>query len=426
MSMTQRWAEEVEELLDLVRERMGISREWEDGEVREMIDEVLLSRARMPVEEKLRMKKVLFDELRGFGVVQDLLEDPQITEIMINGPDRIFIERGGRLYPTKRRFSSAQKLEEMIRRMAARVNRTVSESRPIADVRLEDGSRVNIVLSPVALDGPAVTIRKFTGDMLSLEQMVKGGSLDEAAADFLREAVREHRNILISGGTGCGKTTFLNALSEFIPEEERVVTIEDSAELQLRNIPNLVRLEVRGANLEGQGEITIRDLVKTALRMRPTRLLIGETRDQAAADLLSAWNTGHDGSLSTIHANSTKDAVSRLETLVLTGAEMPLAAIRAQIASAIDLIVHLGRSRDGSRKVMEISRVAGMEDGEVVTEVVYSCREERACGPEGTREPKEAREGAEVKDSQEPKEKPERSAADETEESEGRTEGDVL
>ena len=363
-----------------MRERMGISAERTDEQVRESIDEVLLEMPAVPVQEKIRLKKILFDELRGFGVVQDLLDDPEITEIMINGPEKIFIEKGGRLCRTERRFASEEKLEEMIRRMAARVNRTVNESRPIADVRLADGSRVNIVLMPVAVDGPAVTIRKFSREAMTFAQMMANGSLTEEAAEFLEKAVRAHYNILISGGTGSGKTTFLNALSEFIPEEERVITIEDSAELQLRNIPNLVRLEVRNSNLEERGEISIRDLVKTALRMRPTRIIIGETRDAAAADLLGAWNTGHDGSLSTIHSNSTHDALSRLETLVLTGSEIPLAAVRAQMASAIDLIVHLGRLRDGSRKVLEISRVAGLENGEVQTEVLFRYREAEAEG----------------------------------------------
>ncbi len=358
-------AERIENLLSLVREKMGLSLGWTDDQVREMIDEVLLAQSGVPVEEKLRLKKVLFDELRGFVVIQDLLEDPQITEIMINGPDRIFIEKEGRLFPTQRRFASREKLEEMIRRMAARVNRTINESRPIADVRLADGSRVNMVLSPVAVDGPAVTIRKFAAEAMTLEQMTERGSITAEAAEFLKRAVECHSNILISGGTGSGKTTFLNALSAFIPEDERVITIEDSAELQLVKIPNLVRLEVREANLEGRGEITIRDLVKSALRMRPTRIIIGETRDQAAADLLGAWNTGHDGSLSTIHANSTQDALTRLETLVMTGAEIPLPALRAQMASAIDLIVHLGRIRDGSRRVLEITQVLGMSGGEI-------------------------------------------------------------
>ncbi|MBR1758332.1 MAG: CpaF family protein [Lachnospiraceae bacterium] len=355
--------------------RMDLTKEWTDDEVRALIDEEMIALREIPVGEKRKLKRDIFNELRGFGVVQDFLEDEDISEIMINGPEHIFIERNGVLLETDRAFLSAQKLEEMVQRIAGRMNRSVNTARPIADLRLADGSRVNVVLAPVSVDGTCVTIRKFLKDSLSIEELIERKSLTKEAAEFLQTVVKARYNILISGGTGSGKTTFLNAISAFIPEEERVITIEDAAELHLQGIPNLVRLEMRPANLAGEGEISMRDLVKTALRMRPTRILIGETRDGAAADLLASWNTGHEGSISTIHANTASDALARFETLVMMGSEMPLAAIRAQIASAVDIVIQLGRFRDHTRRVQAISEVVGMEDGEIILQPLFLWKE---------------------------------------------------
>ena len=328
-----------------------------DEEVAEVIDREILawnSREYLLLEEKLSLQKELFNSIRRLDLLQELIEDPEITEIMVNGPRHIFIEKKGRLYRWDRQFASGQKLEDLVQQIVSFCNRSVSKASPIADARLSDGSRVNIVLDPVALNGPAVTIRRFPKEPLGIARLVEWGSVTKEAADFLHDAVQAGYNIFVSGGTGSGKTTFLNALSEFIPSWERIITIEDNAELQLTRAENLVTLEARNANLEGEQAVTIRDLIRTALRMRPTRIIVGEVRGMEALDMLQAMNTGHDGSLSTGHANSPKDMLSRLETMVLMGMDLPLTAVRRQIASGVDLIVHLGRLRDGSRRVLEI------------------------------------------------------------------------
>jgi len=314
--------------------------------------------------------------MRRLDVLQPLIDDKSITEIMINGPDSIFIERDGRVSKLNVKFESRRKLEDVIQTIVSRVNRTVNEASPIVDARLPDGSRVNVVLPPIALNGPVVTIRKFPEKPMTIEQLIKYGSITEEVAEVLERLVKAKYNIFICGGTGSGKTTFLNALSNFIPKDERIVTIEDSAELQITGVENIVRLETRNANTEGKGEITIRDLIRTSLRMRPERIIVGEVRGKEALDMLQAMNTGHDGSLSTGHANSTKDMLSRLETMVLSGAEMPLEAIRQQIASAIDIIIHLGRLRDKSRRTLEITEVVEYKNGQIVLNPLYEFVEE--------------------------------------------------
>lgn len=330
----------------------------------------------LSVTEKEELIRTIYNSIRRLDVLQEILEDNSITEIMVNGPDHIFIEREGRMQRYPKSFSSKEKLEDVIQQIVSKVNRRVNEAVPIADVRLLDGSRVNVVLSPIALDGPVVTIRKFPEKPISMEKLIEIGSITQEAAVFLSKLVQARYNIFISGGTGSGKTTFLNALSEYIPEEERIIVIEDAAELQIQGIPNLVRLEVRNANLEGKNAVTIRDLIKSALRMRPSRIILGEVRDAAACELLSVMNTGHDGSLCSGHANSPKDMLNRLETLVLMGMDIPLPAVRNQIASAIDIVVHLGRLRDKTRRVLEIDEVIGMKEGEVQVQALFSFQEE--------------------------------------------------
>ncbi|PZE22196.1 CpaF family protein [Paenibacillus xerothermodurans] len=307
----------------------------------------------------------LFHSFRGLDVLQPLVDDPSVTEIMINRYDRIFIERDGQVRLSDVQFESKEKLEDVIQAIVARVNRAVNESSPIVDARLLDGSRVNVVLPPIALEGPTMTIRKFPESPMTLADLVAKAAISEQAAEFLTRLVRAKFNLFIGGGTGSGKTTFLNALSQFIPDGERIITIEDSAELQVRTVPNLVRMETRNANTEGKGEITIRDLIRSSLRMRPNRIIVGEVRGAEALDMLQAMNTGHDGSLSTGHANSTQDMLSRLETMVLSAAPLPVEVIRKQICSAIDVMIHLTRLRDSSRRVTEIAEIIGFIDGEV-------------------------------------------------------------
>lgn len=328
----------------------------------------------LPLEEKVRLKTEIFHAIRGLDILEELLSDEAVTEIMVNGPTHIFYEKGGRLYLWEKQFSSEERLRDVIQKMAAGANRVVNEASPIADTRLSDGSRVNIVLPPAALDGPAVTIRKFSKVPYTMERLMQMGAISEQAREYLLQAVQMRRNIFISGGTGSGKTTFLNALSAYIPEEERVITIEDAAELQIRTVPNLVRMEVRNANTEGCSAVTVRDLIKTALRMRPSRIIVGEVRGAEALDMLQAMNTGHEGSLSTGHANSAEDMLSRLETMVLQGSDIPLFAVRKQIASAIDIFVQLHRRRDGSRGVVQICETEGLRDGEIVLRQVFECR----------------------------------------------------
>ncbi len=348
---------------ELLRE-LDFSKELEEEELLEIIDDKIHEtalRRGIWLEERKQLRREIFQAMRQLDILQELIEDPRITEIMINGKDDIFIEQDGWLSRWENSFDSEEKLNNIIQQMVAGCNRVVNEASPIVDARLENGSRVNIVLKPVALNGPVVTIRRFPEKPMDMKRLIELGALEEDHSRFLKKLVLAGYNIMISGGTGSGKTTFLNALSNFIPGEERVITIEDSAELQLTSIENLVRLETRNANTEGCVPITIRDLIRTALRMRPTRIIVGEVRGAEAVDLLQAMNTGHDGSLSTGHANSAADMLSRLETMVLMGMELPIAAIRQQIASALDIIIHLGRMRDKSRKVLEITEVCGYE-----------------------------------------------------------------
>ena len=345
-----------------------------DAELYERIDGVLTvwgRERRLSLKEKADYRKQLFDSFRGMDLLQPLLEDDSVTEIMVNGTQGIYIERGSEILRWDRRFTEREPLDDVIQVMAASVNRIVNTSSPIADLRLADGSRVNIVLPPVAPEGPVMTIRKFFREPLTMEKLLSLGALSEAAAAFLKSAVRCGCNIFISGGTGSGKTTFLNALSAYIPPEERVITIEDSLELQLQGLPNLVRMETRTANLEGENRITIRDLIRTALRMRPNRIIVGEVRGEEALDMLQAMNTGHRGSLSTGHANSAANMLSRLETMALMGRELPLTAVRSQIASALDLTVHLGRLPDGRRCVLSVDEILGMEGGEIRIESIF-------------------------------------------------------
>lgn len=369
---------------ELLRElEQGVS--FSDEQMQDEIEIRVLKRGQMEyltIEEKMELVKKIFNSVRRLDVLQELLEDQDITEIMINGPDHIFIEKGGRLLDSGKKFPSQAKLEDVIQQIVSKVNRVVNEASPIVDVRLLDGSRVNVVLPPVALDGPVMTIRRFPENPFDMDKLLELGSITKEAAVFLRTLVEARYNIFISGGTGSGKTTFLNALSNYIPSTERIVTIEDSAELQIQNIANLVRLETRNANLEGKNEITVRDLVRSALRQRPDRIIIGEIRDAAVIELLSAMNTGHGGSISTGHANSPVDMLRRLETLVLTGMDIPLQAVRSQIASAIEIVVQLGRLRDKSRKVLEIDEVCGIEDGEIVLRPLYKFQETKGSSKE--------------------------------------------
>ena len=323
------------------------------------------------VDERLEIVNYVFNSMRKLGILQPILDDSSITEVMINGPKHIFIERNGRLFQCEETFTDENELEDIIQRIVYKVNRTVDTSNPICDARLEDGSRVNIVLPPIALNGATVTIRKFPEKVINFQDLISWGAISEEVTVFLEKCVKAKYNIFVSGGTGSGKTTFLNALSNFIPSDERVITIEDSAELQIQSVKNLVRMETRNANTEGKGEITIRDLIKSSLRMRPERIVVGEVRGAEALDMLQAMNTGHDGSLSTGHANSPKDMLSRLETMVLTGANFPIEAIRQQIASALDIVVHLGRMSDKSRKVLSIVEILGYEKGEYQFNSLY-------------------------------------------------------
>lgn len=355
--------------------QMDYSRDLTDAEVLELIDEEVLRMGKnygLTLAEKNRLQKELFASIRRLDVLEEFLEDDSVTEIMINGPDCIFIERSGCLSLQKVQFESREKLEDVIQQIVARVNRVVNESSPIVDARLQNGARVNVVMPPIALNGPILTIRRFPDHPMDEEDLYRLHSVSREAMGFLQKLIKAGYNIFVSGGTGSGKTTFLNVLSNFIPKDERIITIEDNAELQIHSIPNLVRLETRNANVEGCKPISIRDLIKAALRMRPDRIIVGEVRSEEAIDLLMAMNTGHDGSLSTGHANSAKDMLTRLETMVLMGMEMPLDAVRRQIASAVDIIVHLGRLRDHSRKVLEISEVMGYVDGEIVLSPLYT------------------------------------------------------
>lgn len=360
-------------LMEQMESRMQV----EDEELRDLIDMAILEAAEgayLPLKERLCLRKELFDSFRRLDILQELVDDPTITEIMVNGTEHIFVERQGRVEELEKHFDSVGQLEDLIQQIVSRVNRTVNLASPIADARLEDGSRVHVVLAPVALNGPILTIRKFP-EPITMERLIELKSISREAAAFLQKAVERGLNIFISGGTGSGKTTILNAMSGYIPQEERVITIEDSAELQIRHVTNLVSLETRVENRDGSQEISMRDLIRASLRMRPDRIIVGEVRGGEALEMLQAMNTGHDGSLSTGHANSAKDMLSRLETMVLMAAELPLAAVRSQIGSALDLMVHVGRMRDRSRKVLEITEVIGYENGEIRLSPIYQFQE---------------------------------------------------
>ncbi|TCZ81020.1 CpaF family protein [Paenibacillus albiflavus] len=351
-----------------VAERLDLSCPIADEQLQAVIEQVVFENTAgfgLTANELYQCVMRLFHSFRGLDVLQPLVDDPTITEIMVNGHQELFIERAGRVIRVEDTFESKERLEDIIQSIVAKVNRTVNESSPIVDARLPDGSRVNVVLPPIALKGPTMTIRKFPENPLTIQDLVSIGALSREAATLLQIFVKSKYNIFIGGGTGSGKTTFLNALSQWIPSDERIITIEDSAELQIRTVPNLVSLETRNANTEGKGEISIRDLIRTSLRMRPNRVIVGEVRGAECLEMLQAMNTGHDGSLSTGHANSSKDMLSRLETMVLSAAPLPLTVIRQQISSAIDILIHLSRIRDSTRKVTEISEVVGVNNGEI-------------------------------------------------------------
>lgn len=364
----------VREVRNEVSANLVLDQQINDDDIREFITTNVIEKSRdkyLNLSQKNLVINTVFNSMRKLDVIQPLLEDEAITEIMINSPQEIFIEKAGKTKQLDIAFESSERLHTVIQSIVSKVNRIVNESSPIVDARLEDGSRVNVVLPPIALKGPAMTIRKFSQKPLTFVELVEAESLTVEAVQFLEKLVQAKYNIFISGGTGSGKTTFLNALSNFIPPDERVITIEDSAELRIMNIKNLVSLETRNSNTEGKGEITIRDLIKNSLRMRPDRIIVGEVRGPEALDMLQAMNTGHDGSISTGHANSTKDMFSRLETMVLSGASLPLGVIKQQIAAAIDIIIHLGRLRDGTRKVLEIAEISGCFKDEIILNPLF-------------------------------------------------------
>ena len=365
-----------QQLRDELRQELDGYRQVEDEELYERIDRKIFeagSQGYLPLKERLELRKSIFNSFRKLDILQQLLDDPEITEGMINGRDHIFVEESGVMHPWEYEFESDEQLEDMIQQVVSRVNRTVNVSNPIADARLADGSRVHVVLPPVSLDGPVMTIRKFPRS-ITMEMLVESGS--QEAADFLKKLVQAGYNLFISGGTNSGKTTFLNALSAYIPADERVITIEDSAELQIQQVKNLVRLETRTANSQGEGAIGIGDLIKASLRMNPSRIIVGEVRGKEALELLNSYNTGHDGGMSSGHGNSPKDMLARLETMVLMGAELPLAAIRSQIASALDVMIHLGRERNKKRRVFWIVEVDGYEEGQIRLHTLYELGEQ--------------------------------------------------
>lgn len=370
----------ISDIRKYVTEYLPLS-QMSDEELEEKIEEIVADKTSsmyFPIEEKLDVVQKVYSSIRGLGLLDTIMNDENITEVMINGPDNVFIEKSGRLIKLDQHFESQRRLEDIIQRIVGQAGREVNQANPICDTRLQDGSRVNVVLPPIALCGPTMTIRKFSKDPMTIEKLIEYGSITKEIADILEKLVRAKYNIFVCGGTGSGKTTFLNALSNYIPHDERIITIEDSAELQIKGVDNLVSLETRNANASGAGEITIRDLIKSSLRMRPERIVVGEVRGGEALDMLQAMNTGHDGSLSTGHGNSTHDMLSRLETMVLQGAEgLPLEAIRQQIGSALDIMIHLSRLRDKSRKTMEITEVLGYEDGEIKLNPLFVFEEDK-------------------------------------------------
>lgn len=370
----------IQSLREKLIKRIGEETEVRDDRVQDIIDELIMEEGRetyisLPQKQQVRIE--LFNSIRGLDILQELLDDDDITEIMVNGTGGIFVERQGRISKWEKHFFSEEKLQELVQQIVAGCNRIVNESVPIADARLKDGARVNIVLAPVALNGPIITIRRFPNRPITMAQLIEWGAVTEEAVSFLKKLVKAGYNIFISGGTGAGKTTFLNALSDYIPKDERIITIEDNAELQIQGVDNLVKMEARRANTEGTHEVSIRELIKSSLRMRPDRIIVGEVRGEEAIDMLQSLNTGHDGSLSTGHGNSPRDMLSRLETMVFMGMELPVSAVRRQIASGIDIMVHLGRLRDKSRKVLEIAEVSGYqyETEEILLRTLYEFRE---------------------------------------------------
>ena len=372
--MSQRNDEVWKELMAEVLEELNFFEELTDEVVYEVIDRVIkVSKhcRNISLNRRCLLRLELFHSIRKLDVIEELLEDPTITEIMINGETGIFIEREGRLEPFSGHKISKERLEELVGRITAKSNRIINEATPLTDARLEDGSRVHVAVSPVALESPVITIRKFPKKAITLEDLLERGSLNEEIAEFLKCAVKAKYNIFVSGSTGSGKTTLLNVLSDFIPKQERIITIEDTAELQIRNIPNLVRLEARSSVVEGCREITIRDLLRASLRMRPDRIIVGEVRGAETVDMIQAFCTGADGSMSTGHGNSTKDMLYRLETMVMMGMDIPSMAVRRQLASGIDLMIHLGRLRDRRRVILEISEVVGCSDGEITVNPLY-------------------------------------------------------
>lgn len=361
-----------------VMEKINPGKDVTVEELVDIFDKVVLENKEISISAstKKEYRQRLLNDVKGLDIIQELIDDNEITEIMVNGWDSIFFEKKGVIHKWNKKFTDPKKLTDIVQRIAGMSNKILNEAVPIADTRLNDGSRVNIVMTPVAINGPIITIRKFYEIPLSMERLIELNSITKEASEFLKALVESGYNIFISGGTGSGKTTFLNVLSNYIPHKERVITIEDSAELNLKSIENLVRLEARKANIEGKNEVTIRDLIKSALRMRPDRIVVGEVRGAEAIDMLSAMNTGHDGSLSTGHSNGPEDMLLRLETMILMGMDMPLSAIRRQIASAVDIIVHLGRLRDKSRRVLSISEIIGIENGEIKLNHLYEFVEE--------------------------------------------------
>lgn len=367
-------------LYEKVMLRMDMTKETGEEELQEIIRQVLEEEEKkeyLPLSEKIQKSRELFNAFRRLDIIQELVEDDAITEIMVNGTQNIFYEKGGRIFQSDRHFFSEERLCDVIQQIVGEANRYVNETSPIVDARLSDGSRVNVVLKPVAVNGPIMTIRKFPAEAITMDQLIRMESLTAEAAGFIENLVCARYNIFVSGGTGAGKTTFLNAMSDFIPKEERIITIEDNAELQIRGVENLVRLEAKGANLEGEGAVTIRDLIRSALRMRPDRIIVGEVRGEETVDMISsAMLNGHSGSMSTGHANNPTDMLHRLETMMMMGIDLPLTAIQRQIASALDIIIHLGRLRDKSRRVLQIDEVTGYSDGRIQTKTLYEFREE--------------------------------------------------
>lgn len=367
-------------LRNLLMEKLDMSGEMTDREILDEIDHLILNRMRdscMSLNEKVQLRQELFHSVRKLDVLQELIEDDTVTEIMVNGPDTVFVERAGKLEKWGKCFTSGEKLEDVIQQIAGRCNRVINESIPIVDARLENGARVNVVISPVALNGPILTIRRFPDRPVTMDRLVSLGSITRRCADFLASLVKARYSMVIGGGTGSGKTTFLGALSNYIPGDERIITIEDNAELKIQGVENLVSLEAKMANAEGAFSVSIRDLIRTALRMRPDRIIVGEVRGGEAVDMLQALNTGHEGSLSTAHANSARDMLSRLETMTLMGVDLPLEAIRRQIASGVDILIHLGRMRDRSRKLLEVTEVCGFDDNEIITRTLFQWIEGR-------------------------------------------------